>query len=237
MVGPKIGFQLASVDFRDRNYLQNYDVVPVPGFNAGAMANFRVNNYFSLQTEFMYSLEGKGIIGYSEELTSHYARYHFLRMPILFRYTFDRPYSPVKAYVNVGPNISRWFGGRGTIEATDLFEFYDDGKFRYQIQFDPNSLSETRANLVLNEPVKWQLGMDFGFGFIYQMSKKHRFVLDFRYLYGHSFLARDIEVDVSLAPYFENFQSSPRVFAISVGYLYDIDLFAWAKGKSTSKEK
>lgn len=237
MAGPKVGFNLARVDFRDPVYRSMYNNLPVPGFNAGVMGNFRVNDVWSLHTEFLYSLEGKLITNPNMDFQSNLARYHFVRMPILFRYTIPAPFVGAKFYLNVGPNISRWLGGTGEIFAFDFVDVYENSTMPYRLRLKPGELSPSRTDFFLEEPIKWHLGMDFGGGAVFSLSKKHRVVVDIRYLYGHSFYGRDIDFDMTLGDYFENFQSSPRVWSFSIGYLYDIDLYAWAKGKSTSKEK
>jgi hypothetical protein len=237
MAGPKLGINLSSVDYRDSKYYDGFNVLPVPGFNVGGVANIRVNDIFSLQTEIFYSREGKAIYGINKDFQNHLATYHFLRFPILFRYTLNAPAFNSRFYVNIGPNISRWLGGSGSVKALDFQDVFQDSRLEYIIRFSPGDLTYDKVDLFMESPIKWHLGMDFGGGYIYDLSKKHKFFIDFRYLYGHSFYGRDTDITFTLEDYSDTFQSSPQVFSVSFGYIYDIDLFAWAKGKSTLKVK
>ncbi len=231
LVGPKVGFLVNSVFPEEKDSLIRYELRP--GFQLGAALNYEVTKTFSLQAELMYSFKGKKEIAnfYSEVndrvflAAINTATYHFIDVPVLLRLTFGK--SPLRYYVNVGPNFGYWLAGHGKLEADELYDVGVPGSMNYWLKFSDDPYSGKENQLVVTEANRLQVGLDVGFGFIFQMLPGQVGMVDFRYSFGHTYYS-DSETagnSLELNTYNESFKFSHGVFAASFAYFFEYDLF------------
>ena len=143
--------------FGDKDLKDTYSRAFKGGYNAGIVINFPLPADFGLASEFNYSVKGRKVRFNSDEWTNN-GTYTFFEVPILLRKFFTiqgLPYS-AKWFVNVGPHISYWAGGKGKIETNGPGLDYDI-QFADSAAFDLTTMYMVDAN-------RYIFGMDVGIG-------------------------------------------------------------------------
>lgn len=230
-VGPKLGFQVGRAMFADEEYRQEFTSGFMPGPQAGVVMNYRVNSFYSLHTELYYSQKGKRSIAKAEDLAGikNRAVYDYLDLPVLLRLSKHKNYKKYKLeyYLNVGPAINYWLGGRGTLVNPELYEYYDSYEAHYKIQFD-KPVERYGENLYVTDPNRLQMSLDFGGGLIFDLGTGQAIMVDLRNSFGigKTYMGRRNSGDYGLHSYNDNFEAVNHVMGLSVAYLLDIDMKA-----------
>lgn len=240
LVGPVVGTHVGWASFDDRDLKDFYDVSPTFGFHAGGSVAFRVQKRYFLQTSIMYTQKEKKISGGGDGMFSNSLRNQYIDMPILYTAEFkarlgkDKVY---KWYLGVGPNVSYWLGGKGTLANSSLDENLID-ELNYNVTFGRQAeIGEQEMNV--EDPNRVQLGLNISAGLIFEPMGIHKFMLTTRYEHGHSFLSRNSmgvygEID---AQYQDELKVRNNAFVVSLYYFVDLKIEERHKGKSTSKIK
>ncbi len=237
LIGPKAGFQMSKVSYKDKDYSKAYNTTLKPGFNAGLVLNYEVSPTFSLHTELFYSRKGK-VEKDKESDNKNVAAYHYLDLPMMLRVSHHRKIKKqnVEFYFNLGPSFGYWLGGKGTMHANEFWEYADADKIKYKIKFEEvHSYGETEF---VPNPNRLQIEVNLGGGLVFDMQSAGRLMVDFRYGFGigHTYLGEKDGGDFGLVTYFDNFEGVNHVISISTAYLYEFNLFqALKKGKTIRK--
>jgi len=220
-----------------------YKVRPVFGYHFGLHTSFRVRKRFFLNTSVIYSTKGMTMEGIKDTYTTTQdldylkAKYNYIDMPIIYTAYFKGSFgkSSFKYSLGVGPNVSYWLGGKGTIENTDTHEF-STGVVKYKVVFKKDPFDAGENEMVVEKPTRFQLGLNFTAGLMFEPVRNHQMTLTLRYELGHSYLSR--ESVGSFGPtYFEQPLSiRNQGFRISLAYLIDLKVEQRKKGKSTIKK-
>ncbi len=229
-VGPKVGVQASRPSFDDQNYDQEYTSEYGLGFNAGGVINWKASDYFSLYTELVYSRVHKKLKG-----TDGYAvnrdHFNYLTAPILLRGSF--PIGQAEVYLNAGPSVNYWLGGRGYLLHTELIEL-ELYELDHRIAFGEQPAEANNGDdvLYITKPNRWQLGLDIGTGVMIPMGNRYLMV-DARYSWGHTNMAKRDTEYINLFDYNDNLSFANHTASISVAYLIEFDLIKLTrKGKS-----
>src|SRR5262245_23241446 len=121
--GIKAGPQLSWVTMDDQAFKSEFNVEPVVGFHAGGVVQFKVMDRYFLNTEYIYSQKGKTVTSKIDPNLNDKVVYHHIDVPILFAMHFKAKLSDTrqfKWYINAGPNISYWLGGKGEVNSSEL---------------------------------------------------------------------------------------------------------------------
>lgn len=240
LVGPVVGTHVGWASYDDRELKDFYDVSPTFGFHAGGSVAFRVQKRFFLQTSIMYTQKEKKISGGDDGMFSNSLRNQYIDMPILYTAEFkarlgkDKIY---KWYLGVGPNVSYWLGGKGTLANSSLDENLID-ELKYNVTFGKQAeIGEEDMNV--EDPNRVQLGLNVSAGLIFEPMGIHKFMLTARYEHGHSFLSRSSTgvYGLSEAQYEDVLRVRNNAFVVSLYYFVDLKIEERHKGKSTSKIK
>lgn len=229
LLGPKVGIQASKAFFDDEVYGDSYNSLITPTYHVGIVANFKVTDLFSLQTEVLYNQTTKKVKG-KEFYLLNTERYQLITVPLLLRTTFKSGFN--QYYFNVGPNLSYWIGGSGKIRTDEL---YDHGlqELSYKLKFG-NSASTLDVYYV-EKPNHFLLGLDIGAGVMLPVRDKY-LMLDLRYTWGHTNLQNAGINYMGFLNYESNLAHANHVLSFSVAYLFEFDfLTMMTKGKSTSK--
>lgn len=238
-VGPKAGFQLGRSVFEDNDYRQQFTSSFKPGILAGAVLNYRVSRVYSLHTELFYNQKGKNVKSrrFDEGFVQNTATYHYLDMPVLLRISTHKIMGKQKAelYLNIGPSFNYWLGGTGSLRNTELLTYYDKSVMDYVVRFnEEGNGAGQELDLYVRNGNRLQLSLDFGGGVLLDLGRGHAVMIDFRNSLGvgKSFMGEMESGEFGLQTYNDNFEAVNHVFALSVGYLIDIDVPAFLmKGK------
>lgn len=199
-------------------YLEEYNVGFAPGMTIGAVADIKVGSIFSLQNELNYSLKGVKIKRGGSEFVENTMMLHYLDYPILLKTRLNK--GRQKYYVTFGPTISYWLGGNMNISANELDEWGFDN-IKLGITYDPDKALEENS-IYVPDANRFQFGLSIGGGIENELHNGQRFIVDFRYDIGHTFLSRQREVDTSLITYQANMETNNHMFSVSVIYVYDL---------------
>ncbi|ELR72548.1 hypothetical protein C900_01222 [Fulvivirga imtechensis AK7] len=241
LIGPRIGGQVSwiTLDDKDLKDEYEYEIEPLIGYHGGFTVAFQVQKRFYLETNLLYSRKGKVIKGTGDQLLKLRSINHFVELPIIYRMDFKAKIGgsrEFKWFVGVGPNISYWWRGNGILESDDLAE---NGimELEYDVQFGGNYLEEELGTLVVTEPNRLQLGINFATGVMLEPLTGHLIVIDLRFELGHSFQSKN-----DFAHFAEDMQFSEPVrsrnmaLRLGVSYLFDTKVSERKKGKSNIKK-
>lgn len=236
-IGPKAGMQLSRVAFEDKDYYNTHTSYPLPGLLGGVILNYEVNNLLSLETEFLYSQNRRKITRedpFLDQPVKNTSLYHYLNLPVLIRFSGHTQYkgNRLEYYVNFGPQLMYWLGGRGRIEHPYIEEETGLNSMPYTIVF-ADSLTDYTGNLLVREPNRFQMSLDVGGGVVFDLGFGNALVLDLRGSFGigKTYMARQ-PGDFGPIDYQENFKAVNHSLALSLGYTRDINFYALLrKGK------
>ncbi|MEL6535676.1 MAG: outer membrane beta-barrel protein [Bacteroidota bacterium] len=219
-VGPKAGFQGSRFFFEKPDAQELYNEGIWMGWNAGWVSNFDIVDGWSLAVDMVYSEKSRT---YSAVLPTdivfrHRATYSFIDISPLLRYSFGS--LPRHYYVNVGPVIGLWAGGRGRLETEFTIEAGFDNGYRYTIVFDEDRQT-IDENLWVRDGNRVQVGIEAGIGAQFDILYDKRIQVDLRYQMGHSNLGGPEGGDFGFGGigYFDNFEGVHHVAQLSVAFL------------------
>jgi hypothetical protein len=242
LVGPVAGGNVSWIKFNDKDLKDEYRVKPVFGFHAGAQISFRVRKRFFLHSSLIYSTKGKVVEGKNQPLEIK-AQNSYIEMPIVYTVNFRGTIGkkPFKYFAGIGPNISYWLGGKGTIENTDTHEFSNTGPVvHYKVKFraPPESRQDIGdEDMMLARANRIQLGINLTTGLVFEPAPFREMMVTLRYERGHSFWSRESN-GVFKSTYYEDImQVRNQGIRLSVAYMIDLRTDQRKKGKSTFDKK
>jgi hypothetical protein len=233
-IGPKVGAVLATPSYEDSAPLNQskIEVNKSINYNVGGVLIYQLSDVFAFHTEILYAKKEKTLEGGIQNLFRHNATYEYLEAPVLIAYTFKRKY--FTGFVNFGGNLAYWLSGKGQIQSVQYDEV-DLLTYEYDVSFGSKPSGDFSGDLFVEDANRVQLGLEIGAGaFINTLSPKNRLLVELKYHYGHSWLARD-QVPVGLIEYEEDFRFSYNTLSLSVGYLFGLDFGQGKQGGSSSK--
>ena len=239
--GIKAGPQLSWVTVDDPAFKSVAEVHPIAGFHVGGVVQFKVMDRYFLNTELIYSQKGKNVTGKIDPHLNDKVIYRHVDLPILFAMHFKGKLSEArkfKWYLNAGPNISYWLGGRGTINAGDLIE-NSVPSLDYKIKFGTRPDHNNADILYIKDANRLQFGMNIGGGILLEPAPKQKVMIDFRYEIGHTRIGTP-ESSQFLIPsdYQDSLKGRNKGLRLSLIYLFEFSSAKrdMNKGKSTIKK-
>ena len=246
LVGPVVGGQLNMFSFDDRSNKDLYRVSPTVGYHVGGSVSFRIHKSFFLHTAVLYSERKKVMEGKLDPLFDHEVKYQFIDVPILYtketkvRFGKDKYY---KWYLGFGPNVSYWLGGKGVLKNRDLNENAinpPDYILPYHITFYKNSEEIALGEMNVEIPNRFQLGLNFSAGLIFEPVELNKFMITAKYQLGHTFMSEKSKGDFGLPGklyYEDDLRIRNHALSLSLYYFIDLKTEERKKGKSTIKSK
>lgn len=239
-IGPKAGIQAFRPFFDKSEGRDDLKFGPKLGFNFGFVGNVEVKENFSLRFEFAYSQKGKHVTGKIDRLLDHTVVYNHIDFPLLFTRKFDASFGAngrYQWYVNAGPNVSYWLNGSGVLESSELRLERDVLQLTYNIGFNKeSSIIPAENEAIIQQPNRFQLGLNIGGGLIFKTGENTMLVVDARLEMGSTFVGKsgsEVLYAYSLFDYIENLKVVNGGLKLSVAYLFDLNLSELKKGKST----
>lgn len=241
-IGPMAGGQLSWAKFDNGDLYDAYSTKPVIGYHAGANISLKVRKRFFLHTSVLFSTKGKKLKGKADPLLTNKVRYDYIDIPIIYAVDFRGRLSggkEFKMYLGVGPNVSYWLGGRGTLYNSDLDENaeYAARDLDYTIQFGDRPAEGSSDQMHVQDPNRIQLGLNVASGVVFEPQPNQRVLVMLRYELGHSFLSTTGNGIFGPTYYEDILQSRNKGIRLSVSYMVDLKIENRKKGKSTIKKK
>lgn len=202
---------------------EDFEKQPAFGYSAGITTAFKVQKRFLLQLDILYTQNRKNITGITDPSLQNNAKYHYLNTPIVYKLDFIETLGKrsFKWYVGAGPNVNFWLGGKGLLKSVELQEESID-ELEYKIIFGSKPADPEFGGLYIAEPNKVQVGLIFSTGLVFEPAPGQSLMLDFRYEWGHSYLAEDVGRFTNASAYRDNMTARIQALQISVTYIFDI---------------
>ena len=236
MAGPKVGIQAYGVRYQLKSAKEQFDPKVKVGFNAGMEFNIPLTPRFNLNPEINYTQKGRKVFVQETGWTLNEV-HHLIELPLILNYQNEAEIKKLGPFKNIGPftwffglgpNISYFLGGSGTLET-------QGGSVDYKISFGGN---EGDYNYItFNDMNRWQWGLDFNIGLISPLKNKKNLVTTLRFTYGHTQLGEENGSAMPILGFSDNLKHSYRSLNLSFAYLFGLDVNLLRKGKSTKGAK
>lgn len=162
LVGPVAGPQVSWVSFDNKGNKDLYGRRPSVGYHMGFGLSFRVHNRFFLHTALLYSTKGKRLDGKADQLLKFNSRYRYIDLPMAYTVEFRHNVGKTrqyKWYFGLGPHVSYWLGGKGSIENTQLSEILVN-RIDYKMVFDKEEGTFQNNEMNITGANRLQLGLN-----------------------------------------------------------------------------
>jgi hypothetical protein len=221
-VGAKSGARTTWMKYDDFNS-EDYEKSPFFGWSAGLTTAFKVQKRFLVQLDIMYSQSGKKVNGILDPSLSNNSKYHFLNTPIIYKLDFIESIGgrTFKWFVGAGPNVNFWLGGNGSLRSVELLELAIE-ELDYKIFLQESPTNPEYEGLYINNFNRVQLGLIASAGFVFEPAPGQSLMIDFRYEWGHSYLAESEGEFGSVFAYRDNLIGRMQGIQVSVAYVFDI---------------
>ena len=233
-VGLKAAFTSYKSTFNFPEDEEIFDQKVRPGFQVGGVLDLPLANVFHFYAELYYSMKGKKTFITDAGITNN-ATYHFIEAPVLLRFSFNGgevPSGNYRWHIDVGPTISYWLGGSGSLVA-------NGPKNPYDIVFgDPPENNSSFETMYIANGERWQWGLMFGLGMDYPVTKGQIVYIDLRAGLGGTNLGDfDSQAYLPVLGFSDSMQVSFLEFSLSAAYTFEIDWISTRKGKSNVKSR
>jgi len=222
LIGPKAGARISWLNYE--NFADDeFKSKPFYGFSAGITTAFKVQKRFLLQLDIMYTQAGKKVEGISGPTFHNHAQYHFLNTPVVYKLDFKEAFGDraFKWYIGAGPNVNFWLGGKGELESVELREDNIE-QLNYTIIFDSMPANAEFGGLYFEDVNRLQVGLILSTGLVLEPNPGQSIMIDFRYEWGHSYMAKEDGRFSNVVAYQDNLRARNQAFQISVAYVFDI---------------
>lgn len=251
--GPKIGVSYIDHVYQDKTYERDsFNVDKNVNMQFGVALSYSATDMYSVYGELVYERIGKTLRDKGSDGESVYSNMtnHFISAPIMLRVTLGKV--PFHYFVNGGPRLSYWVGGKGVHDLESFDEFPpvadEEGNalpVEYTIKFKSSNASPDDFRTAhVSKPNRFQFGLTLGGGVYFDLASGSRLMVDFRYTWVHSNMATNSSEDTNLIRgssrdldfYRENLEYYHNIGTIGIAYLFGYNSELKRKGKSTSKE-
>jgi hypothetical protein len=222
LIGAKSAASISWLQFEEFD-TEQYEKKPFFGYSAGLTAAYKVQKRFLVQLDVMYTQTGKKIDGISGPSFKNYAKYHLLNTPLVYKLDFKNAFGDrtFKWHVGAGPNVNFWLGGNGRMESEELREEAIE-ELEYKIIFKNIPASLEDGGLYYPEANRVQVGLILSTGIVLEPAPGQSLMIDVRYEWGHSYMAREEGRFTNVTGYQDNLNARNQAIQISVAYLFDI---------------
>ncbi|WP_085516718.1 outer membrane beta-barrel protein [Marivirga sericea] len=231
LIGAKTAANISWMRYEDFD-TEQFEKKPAFGYSAGITAAYKVQKRFLVQLDIMYTQTGKKIDGISGPSFKNYAKYHHLNTPIVYKLDFKNALfnRTFKWYVGAGPDVNFWLGGNGILQSEELREEAIE-ELDYKIIFKDVPANPEYGGLYYPEVNKVQVGLILSTGIVLEPMPGYSLMIDIRYKWGHSYMAREDAQFSNVISYEDNLRARNQALEISVAYVFDIK----NKGKKEKK--
>ena len=233
-VDPEVGMNYSWTSFKEENVKEDFKMSPVIGYHVGGHLGFKVRNRFFLHSSLLYSSKGRVLQGKADPLLKNTSRYNYIEMPINFTIDFKGKIGKnkeFKYFIGIGPNISYWLGGKGKFYSSELAE-NNASQLSYRISFQESNGTPASDEMLVANPNRIQLGLNFIAGMVFEPWPKQRFMLSVRYERGHTYISKS-NGEFSSIYFSDPLKSRNQGLRVSLAYLIDLKTEERKKGKST----
>lgn len=238
LTGPLVGGQATSVKYSSLYEGVNFSQDFTPNYLIGWSYTYAVSEAVAFHSELFFSQKGKSQYynSTSTRIIEHNTHLQFLEAPVLLRIT--RPFYQNKAawFINVGPQLSYWLGGRGSMKTYTFFGSPETEELTYKIKF--SGTEPTDELIIATDANRIQLGLALGGGISVPINRQgHQIMINIRYIMGTTQLSGNESFPVGTTDIEEYMGYRHNALQLSTAYVFPIDVLGIRRGKSTRKVK
>jgi len=221
-------------NFGDKDDKDEFSHEPKLGYYIAGLVSFPLKKNYSFQTEFGFSQKGR-IIKFNNDTWENDATYFFGDAAMMLRRSFPLHFGrniPSTWFVNIGPHISYWIDGKGTVES--------GGSYSYDLVYAPMPTSPDAPDfdkMYLTNINRWLFGLDIGVGFNAPLRNKKKISTELRFTSGHTFFGQKNSAANRTLGFTDNLRSNEKVLSLTVAYVIDVNVKDNRKGKSTKDKE
>jgi hypothetical protein len=179
------------------------------------------------------------VIGKADKLLRHEVVYKYIDIPILYSVDFKAKLganTEFKYFLGLGPNISYWLGGKGSLYNTDFNEnSIPETNFKITFKKDESEIGDDE--MAVKKANRIQLGLNIAAGLVLEPAPYQKFIFLVRYELGHSFLSTENNGLFLNTTYQDDLRTRNQGLRVSLFYMVDIRTEERKKGKSTIRQK
>lgn len=230
-LGVKAGPLINWASFGDKEDRDNFSNGVKLGYSAGVVVSFPLKHDFDFFAEGGYSQKGRRLKFQSDTWVNN-STYKFVDLTMLLRksYTFRLEKNiPSQWYFNIGPEVSYWLGGKGSIAV-------EGPGYPYTIVFDKEPDASFKT-MYMNDVNRWLFGLAIGVGFRAPLLRNQHINTEIRFVSGHTYLGNKDSSHIEILTFEDTMKTNLKVININVSYTLDFDVQQSRKGKSTLDKK
>jgi hypothetical protein len=232
-LGVKGGALVSKTVHNDRDLKDDFASKFKIGGNTAMLINFPLSKPYGFQSEFGYAFMGRRNVQIEPNWENNMG-FHYLESAMSLQRYFRlniRQNAVTRGFLSIGPNINYMMTGSGRIITAAYTA-------NYKMRFEP-SPEEGAAPLdnYITDENRWLFGLNFGVGFDMVTNRGQKFITELRYTLGHTNIGTADSSQMKVLGFEDNWAANYRVINLSVAYVFDFDLQAAKKGKSTQKIK
>lgn len=233
-LGVKAGpLALRSV-YGDKEYGKTIDDQWKFGYYTAGIIGFPLKKNYSCIIEGGFSQKGRNSL-FNNGTSRNYATYHFIDATLLLRRSFKFYLGkdvPADWFINIGPHISYWLGGKGTIGSSS-----NAGK-SYKIVFTDSAKLGNYHTMYMVGANRWLFGADIGVGMEAPITKTQRIMFELRFTWGHTYYGGKTTANYDWVSFTDqNMQANEKVVSFTLAYMFDVDLKLNKTGRSTKDKE
>ncbi|UXX78921.1 PorT family protein [Reichenbachiella carrageenanivorans] len=245
--GPKFGTQVIIPQYQAKAHADSFKVSNEINWHAGVAMDYSTEGHFEVHTELVYvrvnnRTQSKSL--YPDQSIDSKTVNHFLTAPLMARVVFMQN-SRFKVFVEAGPRLSWWLGGKGTLNSDEIEENASvpgqpaDFKVEFvKAEMGDIEVTDYTDKLLVTKPNRLQYALDFGVGWLFDITPSQRVIVDAKVSFAHSNMAfNDGVAFSSITEYNEDLEYRSHMVMVSVAYMFGYNPALAAKGKSTLKIK
>jgi Outer membrane protein beta-barrel domain len=230
--GPVVSLSVIADKFDREEFSQRLKF----GYAGAGLISFPLKDNYYFVVEGGFSQRGRRILS-NDDTWRNVATYYFGDATMLLRKSFPfqlKKNIPSKWFVNVGPHVSYWIGGKGKIGTTK----YQD----YKIVFEPMPVQPpgTGADfdkMYYSDINRWLFGVNIGVGFEAPLRRKQKITTEIRFTSGHTFYGDTNSAQWRTLGFSDNLRANEKFLTISAAYVFDFNLKEGKMGKSTKDKE
>lgn len=242
--GPKFGTQIIIPQYQSKTHSDTFKLASKVNWHAGIALDYSTEGHFEVHTEIVYARVNnrtRAKSPFPDQSLDNKTVNHFLTAPMMARVVFMKN-SRFKVFVEAGPRLSWWLGGKGSILSDETEENASElGKPQnYDILFLKEDMADINPSdynnkLIVTKPNRLQYALDFGVGWLFDITPTQRAIVDAKFSWAHSNMAFNEGVAFSnITEYKEDMEYRSHMLMISVAYMFGYNPALNVKGKSTS---
>jgi opacity protein-like surface antigen len=212
-IGVVAGVSASRPSYRSSDFREYHSAGVGPGYAVGVHLQFDIIDRIGLVFEPAWSVKGWKVNSRLSDYAWDRINMHMIDLPALVRFNGGRKH--YRYYLNAGPELNFWLGGRGEVGIADQNQGVTN-VYPYRLNFGGYRPDMTYMNMM--DANRVQISFVAGAGIQFEL-KENRFAgLDVRYAFGNTFFGANPGGEIPMLGVTENFEAGLNVLSLRATY-------------------